>query len=245
MQFWHFRGKMQGKKQKSKSSAVLLAALFLLLSACNHYGLVDKLENPGGAGGGKTGEQFVPHNYVFVSSWTSMGDMSGQPFSECGVLTGVARADCACTQAAAVHGLRKNANHQFRAWLSTSSADAKCRVLGQANGCNTNIAEGWYNTMGELIVTNFDNFVNGGSLLLNAIRYSESRIDSSPDLIWTGTNSFGIIISGSACGDWTSTALNGALGNRLGISGGSWTQNVSPSTEVCSTTQRIYCFAMP
>lgn len=228
-----------------RALALSAAVITLALSACNSYGLVDKLENPGSLASGNTnsGEEFVSLNYVFVSSWNTTGDLSMQPFSQCNSLSNIARADCACTEAAATNHLRKHASHQFRAWLSTSTANAKCRVLGLANGCDTNVAQSWHNTMGEVIVSNFSGFSSGA--LQKEIRYSESKVNTAPDLVWTGTNSSGDN-SSTNCVNWTSqnTADSGSVGRRLDANA-NWTQNSSPVSQTCDTTQRLYCLAMP
>lgn len=123
--------------------ASLVFSIGLLISSgnCNNYGLLSKLEMPDAS------ERFADRYYMFVSSWQTMGDMSGQPYAECASKTGVAKADCACTKAAAENGLRRYSGHEFKAYLGlTPSYHPPCRAVGYPSGCATNITGPWYNT---------------------------------------------------------------------------------------------------
>lgn len=228
--------------------AIFFASSFLsLILACNHYGLVEKLENPGGKTGTVgSGGQFTSLNYIFVSSWSTPGDMGSQPFAACSGFSGVARADCACTEAARLNHLLKSPTHQFRAWLSTGSNDARCRVLGQANSCSTSIHQPWFNTMGQQLVLNYSHLFNAASTTLGAaIRYSEDGADIGHDLVWTGTSDLGVN-DPNCCSDWTSdtSGYTGRVGDRTKTTN-EWTANGSPTTQSCNSSLRIYCVAMP
>lgn len=223
-----------------------LIVLALLATHCNNYDLVDKLQNPGSSSGstGPFVETFTTNNYIFVTSWTVNGtmDMSASPYPDCNTNTGANRADCACSRAAATNGLRKSSSHVFRGWLSTSSADAKCRVQALGNGCMTNIAATWFNTQGQAVVNNYNGFE---AALLVAVRYSESRADIGPDLVWTGTSLTGSFVgTGADCTSWGSTApANGTVGSRMTNTSPTWVNDGSATA--CNTTQRIYCVASP
>ncbi|HMY10028.1 MAG TPA: hypothetical protein PKM44_04330 [Turneriella sp.] len=212
--------------------------LALALSQCNNYDLLDRLESPGSS----TNERFATNYYVFVSSWTTAGDMSNSPYPECSTSTGPARADCACTRAAIQRGFRRSASHVFRAWLSVSGvSDAKCRVQAQGNGCATNFPAPWLNTQGQQVVANFNDFGLGG--LANPIKFDEFGVDQGPNLVWTNTGSSGTALTAD-CSGWTSNSAGffGAIGNRT--SGGPiWTAEVPD--QACNTAQRMYCFASP
>ena len=229
---------------KVKAIVVLFSVIFLY--RCNNLGLLDKLENPGGISSGASGgEKFTTNNYVFVSSWTTIGDMSNNPFAvDCNTNTGANRADCACSRAAAMRGLRKSSTHVFRAWLSTTASNAICRVQALGNGCMTSIAGTWFNTLGESIVTNFSGFA--GATLPMAIRYDEFGVDQGVNLVWTGTNTGGTAATSLHCSDWTdgSGASSGVIGDRTGsTTANMWTQ--STPNQACNTAQRVYCVAAP
>ncbi|MBV6494320.1 MAG: hypothetical protein LDLANPLL_02351 [Turneriella sp.] len=210
-------------------------ALTLLALQCNNYGLVDKLENP-------STEVFTDKLYIFVSSWTTAGDMSGQPFPGCSSLIGLSKADCACTRAAATGNLRKSRSHEYRAYLGIASGgsaiDPRCRVLGLGSGCIT-VTGPWYNTLGELVANDSSAFT--GSPLSKAIKYTEMRGDFSPDLVWTGAGASGNHVSG--CPGWNDNSVGSSanVGDR-NATNSTWQ---SISTPTCNTTQRIYCMAVP
>lgn len=214
-----------------------------LATQCNNYSLLDKLENPG-TSSSTSKETFTNNNYIFVSSWTTLGHMGGSPYnSECSASTGADKADCACTRAAIARGLRRNSTHVFRAWLSIgpSTSDARCRVQGLGNGCTTNFPTPWFNTSGQMVAGSFDNIVN--STLSAAVRYDEFGVDQGPNLVWTNTSSTGFSAGAVDCADWTDGVTGtGAIGNRT-VTGATWTADTPDQT--CNTSQRIYCVAAP
>lgn len=220
------------------------------VSACNNYGLADKLSNPSGSSGsGASGptssETFTTNNYIFVSSWVTLGDMSNTPYTECNGFAGAARADCGCTKAAASRGLRKSSSHQFYAWLSISNTpgpqrNAICRIQNNGTtGCATAGAVPWFNTNGQTV---FNNLAAFASPPTNAIRYDENGVDSGANVVWTG--SIAGAYSAESCTDWTSNSAT-PTGNRAGdrtSNSGFWENS---STPLCNTTQRVYCVASP
>ena len=223
--------------------AIIALAATLIAGHCSNLDLLNKLENPGGISKSSSGETFTTNNYVFVSSWTTVGDMSNNPYvADCNGNTGANRADCACSRAAAMRGLRKSSTHVFRAWLSTSTSDAICRVQALGNLCNTNIPGNWFNTLGETIVTNYNGFA--AATIPSAIRYDEFGVDQGPNLVWTGTNVGGTVVASLHCTDWTVVGGSGQIGDRTASTAANvWTQ--STPSQLCNTAQRIYCVASP
>lgn len=219
-------------------SALFIAAASL--ANCTNIDLLEKLEKPGAI----KNEVFTNNYYVFVSSWTTLGHMGGSPYGDCLQYTGANRADCACTKAAIGQGLRRSGSHVFRAWLSTSSSNAICRVQGLGNGCITAIPFPWFNTQGQIIVNDFGGFA--GTTIPNAIRFDEFKLDQGPNLVWTGTNVGGTVAASTHCSDWTdmTNAGTGVIGDRTGsTTANMWTQ--STPNQTCDTSQRIYCVASP
>ncbi|MBN8221699.1 MAG: hypothetical protein J0L53_12295 [Spirochaetes bacterium] len=218
----------------------LVASVFIsLMAGCNNYALLDKIENPGGS---SNTEKFTDNLYIFVSSWSTLGAMGGSPYnSECGGSTGDAKADCTCTRAALSRGLRRNSTHVFRAWLSTSTTNAICRIQGLANGCSTSFSVPWFNTKGEVVQNNFSGFTAGTTI--NAVRYDEFGVDQGGTQVWTGTSATGSTITSMTCSDWTDQTgtFNGQYGDRTS-NAAAWTTSTSIA---CNNNYRIYCVASP
>lgn len=216
------------------------AALGLLLH-CNNYDLLKKLEDPGGSSGGAV-ERFTTNYYVFVSSWLTQGDMSGQPYAECNSDTGAARADCACTRAAAANGLRRNGSHLFRAYLANFSGgiEARCQVAGLPSGCNPNTGGPWFNTQGALVFNGLADLTGG---LTNPIKFTEAKVDIASGFVWTGNGASGNVMNAcDAAGSWNdTTTTNVAVGDLLMTV----TQWQAKSNLNCNTLNRIYCMATP
>jgi hypothetical protein len=233
-----------GAMMKIPVNFILSVATGLIVANCNNYGLLDKLQDPTG---GSSTELFTNNYYIFVSSWTTAGDMSGITFSECATKTGMGKADCGCTIAAINNKLRKSSSSVFRAWLSVDATpgpnaqDAKCRVQGLGNTCTTTLPGPWYNTQGQIVANSYNDFT--AATLTNAIRYDESGLDSGVNLVWTGTLSTGLTATSLDCGDWAEAlgANTGQVGDRT-QTGNSWTQS---ATRASNTAQRIYCVAAP
>jgi hypothetical protein len=232
-----------------KLHRTLLLCAALSLAYCNHYGMLDKLENPGGGASGGASGNFASNFYIFASSWTTPGNMSGSPFPECNALgTGLERADCACQHAASGRGLLRSPTHQFRAWLSVSGPPqqhAICRIFGGATGCTGSlpIAGPYLNTKGHIVAPGyyrFDVFTNG--TLVNAVQFDEFGNNLGLSAVWTGTGSNGQDF-GVNCLNWTdsSSSFNGQAGLANSFTG-TWTQN---ATKTCDTPNRIYCVASP
>jgi hypothetical protein len=221
-----------------KLHRTLLLSAALSLAYCNHYGMLDKLENPGGGG------NFASNFYIFASSWTTPGNMSVSPFPECNALsTGLERADCACQRAATGRGLLRSPTHQFRAWLSVSppaQLDAICRIFGGTIGCSLPIAGPYLNTQGQMVGDGYYRFnvANHGNLS-SAVQLDEFGNSVGTSAVWTGTQNTGGA-STDHCNNWNSTTNNGLAG--LANSTSQWTNN---ATKPCGTDNRVYCVASP
>lgn len=214
----------------------IIAALILSAPACNNFGLLDKIENPGGS------EKFTNNYYVFASSWTTMGDMAGGPYPECTAnYVGPARADCACTKAAAKNGLRKHSNHAFRAYLGmtgTPTMEARCRVSGQPSSCLPNIPGPWFNADGAIVV---NNFISNAGTIDGPILFTENRVAlTAADQVWTGASATGT--HQNECLGWNdTTATNINVGDPT-ATGTGWHNG---GTSNCNVPKRVYCFATP
>lgn len=215
-------------------STLIIAAVFL--ANCNNIDLLEKLEKPG-----NRTETFTSNNYIFVSSWMVQGDLAFSPFAECAGMTGTMKADCSCTRAAAVNGLRKNSSHQFIAVLSTGNPsiyDAVCKLQGLPQGaCTPTDTAPWFNTKGEMITMGLSNLFNATNPV--AIQYTENGAIPPTDLAWTGSFTSGINSSVN-CANWSinTNAQAGTAGSRTGLNG-QWLDN--SSTPTCDTAQRVYC----
>ncbi len=223
--------------KKSALTARLLASLIVVIGArCSNISLRDYLENPGGI------ETFTNNYYVFVSSWSTMGDMAGGPYQECNTqFVGAARADCRCTKAAAAKGLRKNTNHQFRAYLGLSgppSIEARCRIAGLVSACAPNFPGPWFNTNGNVV---FNTFISNAGTIDGPILYTEKRVSLSlADQVWTGASATGT--HQNECAGWNdTTGTNVNIGDPT-ASSTAWHNN---TFDACNSLKRLYCFATP
>lgn len=215
----------------------LVLVFGLALIHCNNYDLLNQLENPGGV----SGEIFADRFYAFVSSWQTTGDMANQPYSECSAFTGVAKADCACTKAAAANNLRKNSQHEFKAFLGLPGApvyDPPCRSVGYPAGCATNILSPWYNTR-DAVIFNAHSSAAFGTSIQNPIRYSEQKADMVSGAVWTGSSGLG--------GYTNACPSNWVVADTTIVNVGDFSQTTTSwefiTTAACNTQARIYCFA--
>lgn len=171
---------------------------------------------------------------VFVTSDVSTGDL------QLGGLSGLAAADERCRQAAARAGLLSAS--YFVAWLSTSTTDAYCHVLGgsgkraDACGLSASPATGpWVTTTGFPVADDLDDLVDNGP------RYPIFATEDGgtpPGRIWTGTTAEGVF-GAPNCGNWQSQSYS-----QMGTWGGSsdalsWTNTGSPND--CSYQESLLC----
>ncbi|MBV6494609.1 MAG: hypothetical protein LDLANPLL_02642 [Turneriella sp.] len=218
---------------KAHILALLLSPVFLF--ACHNNGILDALENPGGEHGDKLERKL----YAFVTSQTSISDMTGFTAGPCSG-SGMARADCVC------NALAQNAGLQgpYIAWLSDSSNEMKCRLFGQTGtGCTATWGTPWYRRDNEPIANNSTELFSGN--LQNPISYDENG-NSATGTTWTGTQADGTLSSGNTCEDWKTSPSGSAYGTQGDKSkmDSNWTNSGNTS---CSggATRAIYCFAVP
>jgi len=175
--------------------------------------------------------------FVFVSSAVYHGDMNSPEG-----LTGLGAGDTQCKTLADNSEALVNLNGKnWKAWLSTSGisgVDAKDRIK-----------DGIYILPdGTKIAENLNDLIDG--ILLNPININDrGEIPStSSSYVWTGTNEFGLVISGEAietnCNQWSEGAASvfGWKGNWSALDL-RWTNIIlDTSDRKCSQTNRIYCF---
>lgn len=226
-------------KAMNRGIFVSMIVCGLFAGACNNYGLLEKLENPGGT----TAETFTSNYYVFVSSWTTMGDMAASPYPECTAnFLGPARADCACTKAAAKFNLRKHSNHAFKAYLGltgTPTMEARCRISGFPGGCATpSISGPWFNTMGNIVL---NIFIPAAGTIDGPILFTESKVAlTNSDQAWTGASATGT--HQNECTGWNDTTqVNVNVGDPTSSS----TAWHNATIANCNVPKRVYCFATP
>jgi hypothetical protein len=160
----------------------------------------------------------LPYKRVFATSTGSDGNVGG-----------LAGADQKCQDRAVAAGL----GGRWRAWLSTSSVNAKDRVLDTT-----------YRTLdGRLVATNKADLTDGA--ITSLINVDEFGAPAGVN-VWTGTQSNGTVYSGNTCLDWTSASENTFGGFGLSDSGvNSWTYwviDIDPIAQCAISTLSLYCF---
>jgi hypothetical protein len=215
--------------------------LIVATSACNNYGLLDKLADPGSSSSSY---------YAFVSSVSTDGQLgfqvAGTPQVSSCTGTGITNADCVCQALADKQSYL--AGKVYKAWLSANTGGGlvsmQCRIQGIETGTNCSFSDGptWYNTTGEVLATGYSDLFDG--TLTSALKYDEQKIGQGGS-VWTGTEAGGLPAgSGSAanhCTGWTqNTGTGGTFGN-VGLNSSGWSES---GTTTCDTVQRIYCFAI-
>lgn len=218
-----------------KIRALWLLSATLSFNQCNHYGLLDKLENPGG--------DFKL--YAFVTENGPTGMLSGTPSGTNCNGSGLPLADCACDSFAQNAGILHK-QQAYRAWLSDSTNDMTCRLQG-LSGNNCTLPSGnvtWYNTNNEIIATSYHDLMDGN--LSAPIQYTQYRTLKLAN-VWTGTDPNGLRADAgsgaSNCTGWTigSTAQTG----RVGYSGATGLNWSNAGNVTCENQNSIYCFAVP
>jgi hypothetical protein len=168
---------------------------------------------------------------AFVTSVEGSGNLASWP--EAGGRTGIAAGDAICSARAAAIGLG-NAS-RFKAWLSTSSVDAKDHIT--SNGP-------WVRLDGVTLADSKADLTDGS--LFTAISLTETGIYVSSHPVWTGTGAMGVR-AGGTCDDWAGSAasLETTAGNAaLANSGWSrfWPQDLHPYPQDCSQHDvKLYC----
>ena len=162
---------------------------------------------------GADGASAIP-NYAFVTSATVPA-----------VFQSLDAADQICATAAAASGLPG----QFRAWLSTATANAIDRLQG---------ARGWIRTDSAPFADTLDDL--GAGRIFTPLRLDERGAIAS-GLVMTGTNAAGRAEPASDCNDWSDGATGDAM---AGTTEGTTTVWTSVTTIRCSDPARLYCFGV-
>ncbi len=148
---------------------------------------------------------------VFVTSTTTEGNFGG-----------LAGGDTICNNLAAVAGL----GGTYMAWLSDSTASPDTRFTKSTDDYilvdDTVIANGWT----DLIDADLDHAIN---------------LDENGNSLNTETFT-GTIYNGTGhalhCNDWTTNALQAAVGGRNHMTNAGWTQSAAD----CGSPNNLYCF---
>jgi len=139
---------------------------------------------------------------------------------------GLAGADAACASLASAAGLPAGT---YKAWLSTSTVDAKSR-LGTARG--------FIRPDGSPFADKVSDITAGK--ILNPPNIDENGAAIGDEGAWTGTNASGAEAAGETCSDWTSNsglAVAGSVGGGPQV----WTASTGAETS-CSGMFHLYCF---
>lgn len=161
---------------------------------------------------------------VFVTSVSTNGDILDPNAIS---ITSLAGADAFC------NNLAQNASPQplpgtYRAWLSTSTVNAKDRVLDIS----------YFRVDGAVVAYNLSDLIDGS--IQNPISIDENG-NPEDNFAWTGTLNDGTVNGTNTCVDWTSSLIsdNGSIGDPTSTT--NWTK-VSLATPCSSTLGRLYCF---
>jgi len=219
-------------KRKTILPSILAA---LTLANCSNNGLAEKFKDPGASSSSSSSSTM----YIFVHSFSTVGDMSGLANGGCGG-NGQTRADCSCQDRAVAANLMKPGISKYIAWLSTAANDMRCRIRGMT-GIDCAVLSGgpiWNNSVNERVASGYSALIGGS--LFGAVQRTELGNFGAGDT-WTGTLSDGKSDNGNNCGDFTSTAGNGRRG-QIAATNASWTQ---AGTSACTGSAPIYCIGIP
>lgn len=179
---------------------------------------------------------------VFTTSLTGLGDLS--TWHDAAGATGLAAADAVCQARAAAADLDDPGS--FVAWMSDSTDDAYCRIVGHAGKVSANCGQaslptlsgGWVRTDGHPFATDLD-------AILDGIVYVPPRLDEFSDPVvvesaWTGTAGATATAFSQNCEDWTSSE-EGVFGV-AGAVDATWYEWVRSFEGFCSVDNHLLCF---
>jgi hypothetical protein len=183
---------------------------------------------------------------AFVTSVSGTGNLSS--WADAGGHTGLAAGDAICQARAAAAGLPNAA--AFRAWLSTTTVDAFCHVLGlngtKADDCNGGVvgdppAGPWARTDGQPFAAKLADLADEtGVQVFQPLRFDENgaEVPFVDAFAWAATGANGRVFS-TTCVDWTSAsgAVVAGCGNAGGV-GLYWTYYISLG---CDAAHRLIC----
>ena len=136
-------------------------------------------------------------NLIFVSSTVQASSL------------GVSGFDAVCNSLATTAGINNAAGNGFRAWVSTSTTNAKNRPW--SNGGSSRLD-------GSVVFTDLKAAIDPtlGSRIRHPINIDEQgSVIASAEPVWTGTSADGYAVTGSTCTDWSGTGL-GVVGTTHG-----------------------------
>lgn len=203
-------------KRKSIGMQYFLAGALLALANCNNYGLLDKLENPGGGD-----EPRRPR--IFVTNMGYTGDLGG--------ITG---ADNKClSDSANPMGV---GNGSWKALLAGGGRQA-CTTSNCTGGTSEHIDwvlkadTDYLRPDGSLIAR-----TNAAGIFTFPLNQAISS-DSSAIYAWTGL--YGDWLAANNCADWTSSI---ALGTGVrGLINQNGVLAINSAISPCNTASRLYC----
>jgi len=246
--------KQEKRRLFSRGTLVLLMAAFGL--SCSSYGIADLLHN--------SQERLV----FFLSTPTSgtMADLTAV-YTKCAGGDMIDQANCACQEAFIASGKGPvSGSGKFRAWLSSSTVDARCNILGIKNTADSAECKDaapvfpyWITRPDRVLVfKNYEEIVKGNMLAAplydeREFLYNDGTAYPNPvQFIWTGSDSTGVgtrkADATTNCYDWGGAIPAGGTGGFSGSETGTGLSLVSPSSQqssICITQANILCFEQP
>lgn len=215
---------------KTLRKCVVIAACIMSLSACNNYGLKDKLEVPGsnssGGGGGSTGGSgsAIPTLYLFSTSTTTDGNLKGS-FS-----TARQGADNKCITARSGITFPDNTCNQIRAIVSLSGSDSISNMPGNYS-IPTN--KPIHTPGGPVFAADWNVFIAGtsGNKLENGVMPSGVAW-------WSFSNGDGSYAMHNCLGGENSVSGNNGMTSTSSVTGAGW---ISGTANTCNNTYRLLC----
>ncbi|MDH4262451.1 MAG: hypothetical protein OEV78_05325 [Spirochaetia bacterium] len=191
---------------------------------------------------------------VFVTSLNTMGDLAFMSMIPQCIGTGIFNANCACQQLAFNANMAQN-GAVYNAWLSDSTTDAICNIIGrkgqklaQCGGYTTNA--NYVDVNGNLLFNSWDD-IKSGKIPNRPINITENKTTTASLNAWTGTVSGGVggtSYCPNGTMDWGNLG-SGMVGNTQNAL--YWTTDTlsfgaSFGSTACATmTYPIYCFEQP
>jgi len=179
---------------------------------------------------------------AFITSTAGNGNLSG--WADAGGETGVAAGDAICQ----AHAAALEPPGTFRAWLSSSTDDAYCRIHGlggkRASNCGQAelpVAAGpWVRTDGLPFGEEISTLLPPTGAIYYPLRFDEDgALSAATSRVWTATDSDGSSESPN-CDDWSSSS--DAVFSRVGsgdFGTNGWT---STGQSPCNLERPLFCF---
>jgi hypothetical protein len=182
-------------------------------------------DGPTGDGPTGDGEAGGPRKRVFFTNATFPGQIDPNGIA----IDGVVAADQACQNAAFI----VNLGGTWVAWLGDLITDPTTHVRD---------ASPWYLVDRTTLVFATYAALTSANGPVHAIDHDEMGFPVGVDsLVWTGTQTFGIVDVINNCSNWTMSAASaqGAVGDATGTT--LWTAALPP-TDTCNQMHHLYCF---